>query len=202
MQASILAFFEQTRALAQSGLHYAKDPYDRDRYQRLLDWSIEEYSHLAEEEIEEIRSTFLRESGVITPKCAASGAIFNDGGEILLIRRADNGKWTVPGGACEPGESPQETAVREVREETSLTVEAHQVIDVFCGKAGTYNRTVTYHSTMCYCTIILGQFGPTLEAIEVAFRDLQAVPDEEWHQDARMRVQKARDFWLKNVRGI
>jgi len=200
LQASILAFIEQVRAVAQSGLHYAENPYDRDRYQRLLDFSLEEYSHLTEINIEELRSTFLKESGVITPKCAASGAIFNDDGEILLIQRADDGKWTVPGGACEPGESPQETAVREVEEETGLTVEAHQVIDVFCSKAGTYNRLLTYHSTMCYCTILSGEFGPTLEATEVRFRAPESVSDEEWHQDAGMRVGKARDFWLKNIR--
>lgn len=201
MKVSILAFLEQVRATAQSGLHHAKNPYDRDRYQRLFDLSLEEYSLLAGMDIEEVRSTFLRESGTITPKSAASGAIFNDDGEILLIRRADNGRLTLPGGACEPGESPQETAVHEVKEETGLTVEAHQVIDVFCGKAGTYNRTVTYHSTMCYCTVVSGEFGPTLEATEVGFHDHEAVSEEEWHQDIKLRVQRAHDFWLKNVRG-
>ena len=128
MQPSILSFLEQVRAIAQTGLHYSSDLYDRDRYQRLFDLSLKEYSSLTGIKIDEIRSTFLKEIGRVSPKSAASGAIFNGDGHILLIRRADDGTLTVPGGGCDPGESPKETAIREVREETGLTVVAHQVI--------------------------------------------------------------------------
>lgn len=199
MQTSILGFLEQVRAIAQTGLHYASDPYDRDRYQRLFDLSLEEYSSLTEIEIEEIRSNFLKEIRNISPKSAASGAIFNDEGHILLIRRADDGTLALPGGACDPGESQQETVIREVREETGLEVDAHQVIDVFCGKAGTDNRAFTIHSTMYYCTIVSGDFGPTLEASEVGFFDSKTVPDQEWYGYIKHRVQTAYDFWLKNI---
>ena len=40
--------------------------------------------------------------------------------EVLLVRRADNGRWTVPAGILEPGEEPADTAVREVQEETAV----------------------------------------------------------------------------------
>jgi ADP-ribose pyrophosphatase YjhB (NUDIX family) len=40
--------------------------------------------------------------------------------EVLLVRRADNGRWTVPAGILEPGEEPADTAVREVYEETAV----------------------------------------------------------------------------------
>ena len=150
MQPSILRLLEQVRAIAQTGLHYANDPYDLDRYQRLFDFSLEEYSSLTEVDIDEIRSTFLKEIGNISPKSAASRAIFNDEGHILLIRRADDGTLTLPGGGCDSGESQKETVIREVREETGLEMDAHQVIDVFCGKAGTDNRVFTIHATMYY----------------------------------------------------
>lgn len=56
---------------------------------------------------------------------AAAGVIIDDQGRLLLILRAkepEAGRWTVPGGRVEPGESLREAAVREVREETGIDV--------------------------------------------------------------------------------
>ena len=47
--------------------------------------------------------------------------VANDAGEVLLIRRSDNGNWALPGGAIDLGESAIQTAVRETREETGIT---------------------------------------------------------------------------------
>ncbi|MHB9146576.1 MAG: NUDIX hydrolase [Symbiobacteriia bacterium] len=59
--------------------------------------------------------------------------IENEAGRILLMRRADNGAWGIPGGMMEPGESLEETARREVREETGLEVRSMRLLDVFSG---------------------------------------------------------------------
>lgn len=201
MRRSILNLLDQVRAIAQTGLHYARDPYDRDRYQRLFDLAAEEYSDLTQIDVAQIKAQFLKTIGAVSPLSAASGAIFSDEGQILLIRRADDGKLAVPGGLCEFGESPGETAVREVREETGLEVEVRQLIDVFCGRSGTYNRVVTVHSTMYWCSVLSGDFGPTLEATEVGFYDHLTVPDDEWHREYKFRVQRAHDFWVEHVRG-
>jgi len=61
----------------------------------------------------------------------AGGCIFNENGEVLLQRRGDSNKWGFPGGAIELGETPQQAAIREVKEETGLDVEIGRLIGVY-----------------------------------------------------------------------
>lgn len=61
----------------------------------------------------------------------AGGCVFNEKGEVLLQRRADSNKWGFPGGAIEIGETPQMTAVRELKEETGLDVEVGRLIGIY-----------------------------------------------------------------------
>ena len=51
--------------------------------------------------------------------------------KVLLVRRADNGRWAVPGGYMEPGESVAKACAREVREETGLHVRVGRLIAVY-----------------------------------------------------------------------
>ena len=61
-----------------------------------------------------------------------SAAVFDKNKErILLIRRADNGKWAVPGGYMDAGEDFSEACAREVYEETGLRVEVKRLISVY-----------------------------------------------------------------------
>ena len=82
----------------------------------------------AKDYIRWIRSKVGHEKIILT---FAGGCIFNDRGEVLLQRRGDSNKWGFPGGAVEPGETPEMTAVREAKEETGLDVSVVQLIGVY-----------------------------------------------------------------------
>ncbi|WP_026699550.1 NUDIX domain-containing protein [Salibacterium aidingense] len=64
-------------------------------------------------------------------KPAAAAAIVNDKQEILVVRRRDNGKWTLPGGTMDVGEDLKSCAVREVQEESGYTVEITGIIGTY-----------------------------------------------------------------------
>ena len=68
--------------------------------------------------------------GVLRP--GASALVFDEAREkILLTRRADNGRWCLPGGEMDPGESAAEACAREVLEETGLEVEVTKLVGVY-----------------------------------------------------------------------
>jgi 8-oxo-dGTP pyrophosphatase MutT (NUDIX family) len=59
--------------------------------------------------------------------------VFDEAGRMLMVEQADRKLWSTPGGAIEPGESPRQAAVREAWEETGLTVELTELVDVLGG---------------------------------------------------------------------
>jgi 8-oxo-dGTP pyrophosphatase MutT (NUDIX family) len=67
-------------------------------------------------------------------QCGASVIIFSADKKVLMLHRTDNDCWCFPGGGVELGESVEETAKREVFEETGLTVDDLRLFEVFSGK--------------------------------------------------------------------
>ena len=71
----------------------------------------------------------LGKEGILKLGCSA--ALFDEQGRILLTKRSDNGQWCLPGGGVEPGESLEEACIREVWEETGLTVRVKRLVGVY-----------------------------------------------------------------------
>jgi len=90
----------------------------------------------------------------------------DESGCILFIRRADNGRWGLPAGAIDPGETPAEAIVREVREETGLDVHPTRVAGVFGGKRFRVeyeNRDTAEYTVIVFDCAVM---GGTLSAID------------------------------------
>ena len=86
----------ELQSLAQAGLTYGKDIYDKERYERIREISAEIVSNYTDMSIEKVKDLFCNEVGYQTPKLDTRAAIFEDG-KILLVRE-NNGKWSLPGG--------------------------------------------------------------------------------------------------------
>jgi ADP-ribose pyrophosphatase YjhB (NUDIX family) len=119
-----LVWTRELQAVAQTGLAFCRNDYDRERYEtvRALTARImAEYSGAPPEFLDKL---YAGETGYATPKVDVRGAVFR-GGEILLVQElSDGGRWTLPGGWGDIDLTPSENVEREVREEAGLIVKA------------------------------------------------------------------------------
>jgi ADP-ribose pyrophosphatase YjhB (NUDIX family) len=124
-----LKMAQQIQALSKTGLHFTEGPFDRQRYETLLEIShtlMETYGNCPPEVL---RSLMLQESGYITPKVDVRAGIIEDD-KILLVKEKDDGGWSLPGGFADVGDSPARSVEREVFEEAGLKVRATRLVAV------------------------------------------------------------------------
>ncbi len=118
---------QRIAALANTGLHYARNNYDRERYSALRDIAAEMLADAADADVVKIALLLSADDGYITPKVDVRGAVFRDG-KVLLVREAIDGLWALPGGWADVGDAPSEAVEREIREESGYLTKAVKLL--------------------------------------------------------------------------
>lgn len=158
----------ELQSLAQAGIHYTKDPYDEERFERIREIAAEMIAHKSEIPLDKVKDLFCCEIGYQTPKLETRAAVFQDG-KILLVQEND-GKWSLPGGWCDVNISARENTVKEVKEEAGLDVIPWRIIAV--QDRAKHNLPV-YAYGVCkifvQCDAAGGQFTPNLETTEARY---------------------------------
>lgn len=140
------------RALSNAGIHYTEDPYQIERYHRIIELSAELTGRASGQPAAELRQLFFDDLHYKTPYAVVDTALFDEDDRLLLIRRADDGKWAFPGGACDVGELPAIGAAREVWEETGYIAEVTDFIGIFDNR---FNGGKSFHHL--YCLLFAGR---------------------------------------------
>lgn len=165
----------ELQSLAQAGLTYGKDVYDRERYERIREISAEMIAEKSEIPISKVRDLFCSETGYQTPKIDTRAAIFKD--DRILLVRENNGKWSLPGGWVDVNVSVGENVVKEVREEAGLEVQVDRVIAV--QDRARHNLPV-YAYGICkvfaQCSVLGGEFRPNSETTESGYFEEHDLP--------------------------
>ena len=120
-----LIWARELQAIAQSGLAFTRDPYDRARYEALSGLAARMFAARSDAPVERIAALFAGESGYATPKIDVRAAVFDDRERLLLVREtADGGRWTLPGGWADVNLTAAENAAKEAAEESGYVVKA------------------------------------------------------------------------------
>lgn len=171
-----LARAKRVMALAQTGLAYAVNDYERDRYQELEAISLAMMADLTETEVSTIRPFFAGNRGYQTPKVDVRAGVIRDG-KILLVQEKADGRWAPPGGFADIGYSPARTAVKETREEAGLQVEPVRLIAVL-DKALHPHPPSPFHiyKILFLCRERGGRLAKGWEVRDAAFFDPKRLP--------------------------
>ncbi len=175
----ILEVARELEAIAQTGLHFSKEPYDRERYARIRIIAAELLATTSNLTKAEILEWSKSEFGYATPKVDVRAFIVEDGKVLLVRENQDNGRWTLPGGWADVNESPAESVVREVVEESGYLVETRGLLAVLDREKQGHIPSFPYHiyKLFFHCSIIGGSPKANIESSECGFFDIKALPE-------------------------
>lgn len=177
---NLLAIAKRLQSLAQAGIFYSDhNPFDRERYQEVSDLSVQILTELTDEPIERISNLFTQErDGYQTPKVDIRAVVFNESGEILMVKEKVDGCWSLPGGWADVGYSPAEVAVKEVQEETGLDVKTVRLLAVIDKRNHPHPPEGWYvYKIFILCEKIGGEIAVnTTETSDIQYFSLQNIP--------------------------
>ncbi|EFF83552.1 hydrolase, NUDIX family [Acinetobacter haemolyticus ATCC 19194] len=161
--------------LAQSGLYYSKDIYDKERYQQLLN-HVRTLINLKEIDTTHFIPNVLQDIGYATPKIDVRAVVFKDN-KLLLARETQDGLWSVPGGWADVGYSAAENAEKEVLEETGLEVKAVKLLALTDRRKHPHPTMFLHvYKAFFWCELIGGKAKPSIETSEVGFFGRDELP--------------------------
>lgn len=175
MEDKIVQWAAELQSLAQAGLYYGKDAFDKERYQRVREIAAEMLSERTGLPVEKVQDLFCGEIGYQTPKIDTRAAIIENG-KILLVRER-SGLWSMPGGWCDFDLSPAENTVKEAREEAGMDIEILSLIAAQDRKKHNQPEYVYNILKLFYlCRPLGGAFTPNLETTAAAWFPENALP--------------------------
>ena len=171
-----MSIAREMRAIAQTGLAFTTDSFDRARYLRLQELAALLMAQGSEAEFDTLITLLRQEKGYATPKVDVRGAIIKDG-LILMVREISDGFWTLPGGWADVNQSPRECVEREIFEESGFKARAFKLAAVYdYQKSNRPGHIDSIYKLLFLCEITGGTATVSDETSEVAFFAPDALP--------------------------
>lgn len=188
---------KRLQALATTGQHFTKDPYDRERYDELRAMAEAMLADLADVPVVRIEGLLKPgEQGYATPKVDVRAAIIREG-RLLLVREKADGKWAMPGGYADVGLSAAENAVKETFEEAGLRATVQKLYAIHYQQHPNHSLKVRDFYKLHFLCKAEGTPKPGAETLDAGFFAEDALPElsvnRTWAEDIATAFRHARD---------
>lgn len=175
--------------IAQAGLTYSENKFDRERFKRVREISAEIMSTKSGLTLEKVNDLFCSETGYQTPKIDTRAAIFKED-KILLVQESLSKEWSLPGGWVDVNQSIRTNVIKEVKEEAGLDVLAERVIAI---QDRNKHNVPPYAYGICkvfiLCSIIGGEFEANIETCDSKYYSLDDLPTLSIERNTREQIE-------------
>jgi len=175
----ILEWAKQIRSIADKGLLYATDNFDRERYSELLHISAAIMSDVTTLPVDAIQSFYNDCKDYPTPKVDVRAIVINSENKILMVQEKAVQCWSLPGGWADIGSTPSEVAEKEIKEETGIIAKATHLMAVYDKRKHLHPPQPYYVYKMIFHCIMENeqqQLTPAFDVLDAAWFHVHALP--------------------------
>ena len=177
MNKSFLEDLKRIKSIADIGLLYHKDEYDKERYEELQAIALRLLSRISSHDAEALKAVFPPVKDYPTAKVDIRALILSPDKKVLLVQEQSDGRWSLPGGWAEVGFTPSETVVKECKEETGLVVVPKKLLAVFDKRMHPHPPEPHYVFKMVFwCEGLPGEVDKGFDVLDVGYFAVNDLP--------------------------
>ena len=193
---NLLEWARKVQAIAQTGLAFTRDPYDRERYTELAELVATLLARELEIPIGAARELWAGEHGYATPKVDVRGGLFVDE-RVLLVRERADGRWTLPGGWVDVNDAPSEAVAREILEESGYRARALKLAALVDKNRHPHPPGVHHiYKLFFVCELLGGSPAASNETDAVEFFPVHTLPPLSTGRVLASQIERLYQHWL------
>ena len=175
---NILEDIKRLKAIADIGLLYGSNEYEKERYLEIQQVSFSLLNKVSGVAAEELKKSFQPGQDYPTAKVDVRGLILSADKKILLVKESSDERWSLPGGWGEIGHSPAETIIKECKEETGLDVIPKKLLAVFDKRKHAHPPQLSYvYKLVFYCETVTKEINKGFDVLDVRYFDTDNLPE-------------------------
>lgn len=195
----MMDIIQALQSLAQTGLAYAKDPYDRQRFDSVRQIAVRLLQEARGIPQAQAEALILDDEGYRTPKVDVRGAVFQ-GERVLLVKEKADELWCLPGGWADLHETPAQAVEREVFEESGLETRAIKLAAVHDTEHHGPKQFYQAYKLLFLCELVRGEFRCMEEISALAFFPREALPPLSTRRTTAEQIHLLFDHWQNRNR--